>query len=80
MSDIERFRRERRVGMKKFLVDVKKYVDHTIEMIDTADIHTGEFDEEVLRSMASTMEEWRVSFQEVERRQQRLESKINQLK
>jgi hypothetical protein len=80
MSDIERFRRERRAGMKKFLVDVKKYVDHTIEMIDTADIRAGAFDEEVLRSTASAMEEWRVSFQEVERKQQRLENKINQLK
>ena len=80
MSDIERFRREQRGAMKKFLNAVKKYVDHTIEVIDTADIHASAFDEEVLRSTASTLEEWRVDFDELTRNQQRLERKINQLK
>jgi hypothetical protein len=79
MSDIERFRREQRAAMREFLVDVKKYVDHTIEMIDTADIHVRAFDGEILRSTASEMESWQISFDVLTRKQQSLEQKIKKI-
>jgi hypothetical protein len=79
MSNIERFENEGRAAMRNFYQDLKNYVDHTIETIDTADRYSGAFKQEILRRTASTLERWKVDFDELARKQQNLENKINKL-
>ncbi len=79
MSEVERFDREARTAMKNFYVQIREHAAWAIEMIDTAERYSGAFQQEMLRGTANTLELWKNDFEELAKRQGRLETKLNKV-
>jgi NADH:ubiquinone oxidoreductase subunit E len=77
MSDIGRFDREARTAMKKFYVQIQKHAEWAIEIINTADRYSGALQQEMLRGTANTLEIWRRDFEELAKKQGKVETKFN---
>jgi hypothetical protein len=81
VSDIERFRREQRAEMKKFLEAVHHYTEYMIALLDDSQgPYVDPFNKATLDSISSSVEGWQRDFQLLAVKQQQLERKIEQLR